>query len=173
MTFQFLSVTLPPKHLNYRVLKNLGRPRSLSVTILQYSMKRRPAQPSLLRIHIIYHCVLLSLYNALLSLCGVLFSQCARMNTLIKSNDHHNVLLRNAYLDDKHLCIENKKMLASLQRLLNVNFDTECKMLGSYLDLKKSLKINFLLNYNFSKIMFSVVSSHFTVHYLTMILRSF
>ena len=60
------------------------------------------------------------------------------MNNLIKSNDNHNVLLRNAYLEDKQLCIENKKCwlscIKSLQRLLNVNLDTECKMLGSRLE---------------------------------------
>ena len=60
------------------------------------------------------------------------------MNNLIKSNDNHNVLLRNAYLEDKQLFIENKKCwlscIKSLQRLLNVNFDTECKMLGSRLE---------------------------------------
>ena len=61
----------------------------------------------------------------------------SRMNNLIKSNDKQNFLLRNAYLEDKQLCIENKKCwlscIKSLQRLLNVNFDTECKMLGSRL----------------------------------------
>ena len=61
-----------------------------------------------------------------------------RMNNLIKSNDTHNVLLRNAYLEDKQLCIENKKCwlscIKSLQRLLNVIFDTEYKMLGSRLE---------------------------------------
>ena len=60
------------------------------------------------------------------------------MNNLIKSNDNHNVLLTNAYLEDKQLCIEYKKCclscIKSLQRLLNVNFDTECKMLGSRLE---------------------------------------
>ena len=44
----------------------------------------------------------------------------------------------NAYLEDKQLCIENKKCwlscIKSLQRLLNVNFDTECKMLGPRLE---------------------------------------
>ena len=66
------------------------------------------------------------------------FKYYSRMNNLIKSNDNHNVLLRNAYLEDKQLCIENKKCwlscIKSLQRLLNVNFDTECKMLGSRLE---------------------------------------
>ena len=61
----------------------------------------------------------------------------SRMNNLIKSNDNQNFLLRNAYLEDKQLCIENKECwlscIKSLQRLLNVNFDTECKMLGSRL----------------------------------------
>ena len=33
----------------------------------------------------------------------------SRMNNLIKSNDNHNVLLRNAYLEDKQLYIKNKK----------------------------------------------------------------
>ena len=51
---------------------------------------------------------------------------------LIKSNDNHNVLLRNAYLEDKQLYIEKcwLSCIKSLQGLLNVNFDTECKMLG-------------------------------------------
>ena len=47
-------------------------------------------------------------------------------------------MLRNAYLEDKQLCIENKKCwfscIKSLQRLSNVNFDTECKRLGSRLE---------------------------------------
>ena len=33
----------------------------------------------------------------------------SRMEKLIKSNDNHKVLLRNAYLEDKQLYIENKK----------------------------------------------------------------
>ena len=71
------------------------------------------------------------------------------MNNLIKSNDNHNVLLRNAYLEDKQLCIENLKKcwlpcIKSLQKLLNVNFDSECKMLGSRLE--KFFEDNFLLN---------------------------
>ena len=57
-------------------------------------------------------------------------------------------------------------------RLLNDNFDTECKMLGPRLE--KFFEDNFfLLNYNFSIIMFSVVSSHLTVHHLNMILTIF
>ena len=97
------------------------------------------------------------------------------MKNLIKSNDKHNVMLKNAYLEDKQLYVENKKCwlscIKSFQRLLNVNFDTECKMLGSRLE-KFFADIFFLLNYNFSIIIFSVVSSHFTVHYLTLILRN-
>ena len=62
----------------------------------------------------------------------------SRMNNLIKSNDKQNFLLRNAYLEDKQLCIENKKCwlscIKSFQRLFNVNFDTECKMLGPRLE---------------------------------------
>ena len=60
------------------------------------------------------------------------------MKNLIKSNDKHNVMLKNAYLEDKQLYVENKKCwlscIKSFQRLLNVNFDTECKMLGSRLE---------------------------------------
>ena len=64
----------------------------------------------------------------------------SRMNNLIKSNDKQNFLLRNAYLEDKQLCIENKKCwlscIKSLQRLLNVNFDTECKKNEKFLEDK-------------------------------------
>ena len=56
------------------------------------------------------------------------------MEILIKSNDNHNVLVRNAYLEDRQFYIEYKKYclscIKSLQGLLNVNFDRECKMLG-------------------------------------------
>ena len=58
----------------------------------------------------------------------------SRINNLIKTNVNQNFLLRNAYLEDKQLCVENKKCWLSwiklLQRLLNVNFDTECKKLS-------------------------------------------
>ena len=47
------------------------------------------------------------------------------------------IINMNEYLEDKQVCIENKKCwlscIKSLQRLLNVNFDTECKILGSRL----------------------------------------
>ena len=40
-------------------------------------------------------------------------------------------LLRNAYLEDKQLSIENeKRWLSCIKSLRNVNFDKECKMLG-------------------------------------------
>ena len=63
----------------------------------------------------------------------------SRMENFIKSNDYHNVLItRNVYLEGKQLYIENKKcwlsFIKSLQRLLNVNFDTECKKLGPRLE---------------------------------------
>ena len=67
----------------------------------------------------------------------------SKMENFIKSNDNHNFLLRNAYLEDEQFYIENKKCwiscIKSLQRVLNVNVDTECKMLGARLE--NSLKI--------------------------------
>ena len=83
------------------------------------------------------------------------------------------IINMNEYLEDKQMCIENKKCwlscIKSLQRLLNVNFDTECKMLGSR--LKNSLiKIIFFINYNFSKIQCGKLSFYSTN--LTMILRN-
>ena len=60
--------------------------------------------------------------------------------------------------------------MLALQRLLNVNFDTECKMLGP--TLEKFFEYRFLLNYNFSIMILSVASSHFTVHNLTMMLKN-
>ena len=47
------------------------------------------------------------------------------MGNLIISNDNHNVLLRNAYLEDKQLNIKNKNCVKSLQR---------SKMLGPRLE---------------------------------------
>ena len=85
------------------------------------------------------------------------------MENFIKSNDYHNVLItRNVYLEGKQLYIENKKcwlsFIKSLQRLLNVNFDTECKKLGPRLENFFENDFFFLLNFNFNfnRIMFSV-----------------
>ena len=72
------------------------------------------------------------------------------------------VLLRNAYLEDKQLSIENeKRWLSCIKSLRNVNFDTECKMLGPRLE--KFFEENFSLNFNFNMIILSVANSHFTV----------
>ena len=94
----------------------------------------------------------------------------SRMENFIKSNDYHNVLItRNVYLEGKQLYIENKKcwlFIKSLQRLLNVKFDTECKKLGPRLENFFENDFFFLLNFNFNfnRIMFSVISSHYTLY---------
>ena len=64
----------------------------------------------------------------------------SRMNNLIKSNDKQNFLLRNAYLEDKQLCIENKKCwLSCIKSLHRLTQNVRCLVL----DLKNSLKIIF------------------------------
>ena len=68
------------------------------------------------------------------------------------------------------LKIKNISCIKSLQGLLNVNFDTECEMLGPR--IKNSLKINFWLN-NFWQQQLqhnNIQCGHFTVHYLTLML---
>ena len=60
---------------------------------------------------------------------------------------------------------ENEKCwlscVTALQKLLNVNFDTECKMLGP--GPKNTLKINFSLNFNIIILCVGALTLHYII----------